>query len=136
MSKEFSIVIPLYNKERYIKRAINSVLAQTYGHFEIVVIDDGSVDRSVDVVNDLKDARIRLLKQAHHGVSKARNKGIAEARYDLLAFLDADDWWRPQFLATINDLVSLYPQAGAYVTSYDMVELSGRKRIAKTADWM
>ena len=89
-----SVVIPLYNKEKQIKRTIQSVLTQTFQDFEIVIVNDGSTDNSTIEVEKIKDSRIRLIHQENAGVSAARNKGIEEAKYELIALLDADDEWK------------------------------------------
>jgi len=113
-----SVIIPLYNKEKEISRAIQSVLAQTLTDFEIVIVNDGSIDKSPDIVRAFKDPRIKVIDQYNAGVSAARNKGIAEAQADLVAFLDADDEWKPNFLETIMYLKDKYPFCCAYATSY------------------
>jgi glycosyltransferase involved in cell wall biosynthesis len=113
-----SVVIPLYNKARHIRRAIDSVLAQTYQDFELLVVDDGSTDDGAEVVRGIADPRIRLIVQDNAGVSVARNRGIQEAAGDLIAFLDADDEWLPCFLETVRGLRERYPEAGIYATAY------------------
>lgn len=117
-----SVVIPLYNKEPHIKRAIDSILAQKIQDFEIIVIDDGSTDKSAEVVKSFTDPRIRLIHQENAGVSAARNKGIKEAKADLVAFLDADDEWTPSFLETVLRLREKYPEAGIYATTYSILK--------------
>jgi glycosyltransferase involved in cell wall biosynthesis len=112
-----SVVIPLYNKEPHVKRALRSVLKQTIQDFEIIVVDDGSTDNSLDKVKSFSDPRIRLIVQENSGVSTARNRGIDEAKSGLIAFLDADDEWMPDYLETILRLRENYPGAGMYVTS-------------------
>jgi glycosyltransferase involved in cell wall biosynthesis len=112
-----SVVIPLYNKEPHVKRALRSVLNQTIQDFEIIVVDDGSTDKSLQKVKSFSDPRIRLITQENSGVSIARNKGIEEANFKLIAFLDADDEWMPDYLETILRLRENYPDAGMYVTS-------------------
>ena len=78
----FSVVIPLYNKERYITRTLDSVISQTFSDFEVLVVDDGSTDNGCEVVKRATDGRIRLIQQQNKGVSSARNKGISEAKAD------------------------------------------------------
>ena len=112
-----SIVIPLYNKEKYIARAINSILAQTLSDCEIVVVDDGSTDKSADIVRSFDDSRIHLIQQANAGVSVARNKGIKESKAELVAFLDADDEWMPQFLQEMVVFISKKP-VGLVLSNY------------------
>ena len=116
----FTVVIPLFNKERHIERAVKSVINQTFQNFEIIVVDDGSTDNSAEEVLKIKDNRIKLIKQKNGGVSSARNKGIDEARYEYIGFLDADDAWKPNFLDSIKEIIEKYPKAGAYCTSYDI----------------
>ncbi len=111
-----TVVIPLYNKEKYVRRAMDSVLAQTVRPFELLVVNDGSTDNSRALVQEYTDACVRLIDQENRGVSVARNRGIAEARGELIAFLDADDEWLPDFLATILSLRERFPAAGAYAT--------------------
>ncbi len=93
-----SIVIPLYNKAPYIKRALDSIRAQTLSDFEVIVVDDGSTDDGASVVAAHSDHRVRLIGQPNAGPGPARNKGIAEARGEFIAFLDADDEWLPTYL--------------------------------------
>ena len=120
-----SVVIPLYNGAGYIRRSIQSVLSQTYRNFELIVIDDGSTDSGPEVVRTFTDARVRLLRQEHAGVSAARNRGIAEAQGRYAAFLDADDEWEPEFLEAIVRLSVAYPTAGIWGTGYRRVFPTG-----------
>ena len=113
-----SIIIPLYNKEASIATALRGVLAQTYQDFEVVVVDDGSTDGGAAVVETFDDPRIRLIRQENGGVSAARNRGIAEARGEHIAFLDADDEWMPEFLEEIAALIAEYPECRARATNY------------------
>lgn len=122
---QVSVVVPLYNKERHVRRALDSILQQTMRDFEIVVVDDGSTDGGAAIVEGLADPRIRLFRQANAGVSVARNNGIDAARADLIAFCDADDAWRPDFLANILDLRRAYPSAGAFAQNYERIDPDG-----------
>ena len=86
-----SVIIPLYNKEPIIERSLQSVLSQDYDDFEVVVVNDGSTDRSADIVRSINDPRIRLIEQENGGPSKARNTGVKNAKGEWILFLDADD---------------------------------------------
>ena len=113
-----SVIIPLYNKEKTIKRAILSVIGQTYQNFEIIVIDDGSTDKSNEYANLVKDFRINIIYQENKGVSAARNRGVSEAGSQFVAFLDADDEWLPTYLEAILELHNEYPDCGVLATHY------------------
>ncbi|MCL6482680.1 MAG: glycosyltransferase family 2 protein, partial [Janthinobacterium lividum] len=113
-----SVIIPLYNKEKYIVSAIESVIAQSYQDFEIVVVDDGSRDGGAALVEAMADPRVRLIRQANGGVSRARNTGIAAARGELVCFLDADDWYAVDFLLVIVSMYQKYPEKSFFSTSF------------------
>jgi succinoglycan biosynthesis protein ExoO len=123
----FSVVVPVYNKRPHLRRAIRSVLAQTLVDFELIVIDDASTDASLDEIKDLDDSRIRRLRRDEPGPGgyAARNLGISEARADWVAFLDADDEWSPDFLASISALRERYPEARFACTAYWDVSSEG-----------
>ena len=104
-----SIIIPLYNKEAYIANTLESVINQDFIDFEIIIIDDGSTDHSVDIIRTYKDSRIKLIHQENGGVSSARNHGIEEASGEYITFLDADDIWRPNYLREMDMLTKKYP---------------------------
>jgi glycosyltransferase involved in cell wall biosynthesis len=129
---DISVVIPLYNREDYITRAVNSVLAQTYKNFEIIVVDDGSSDDSLAVVEKIHDKRIKVIHQENRGDTLARNAGIRESTADHVAFLDSDDEWTPQFLETVKGLEERYPDAGAYCTSMRFVKPDGTNSLANS----
>jgi len=112
----FSVVIPLYNKERFVERALESVLAQTWNHYEVIVVDDGSTDQGPSLVAARAHPRVRIIRQANAGVSADRNRGISEARYPWVAFLDADDEYLPMFLEKCADCIARYSQIGAVYT--------------------
>jgi len=123
----FSVVIPLYNKEKHVKETIETVLNQTFQNFEIVVVNDGSTDGSAKIVETMNDSRIRLIHQENTGVSVARNRGIQETKADYIAFLDADDIWLPEFLQTIYELIQNFPEAGLYATAYKKRKANGEE---------
>lgn len=114
----FSVIIPLYNKAEWISATIDSVLQQSIADFELIVVDNGSTDNSAAIVKSYADPRIRLIQQENKGVSHARNVGIAAAKSDYLAFLDADDLWAPDFLKQISSLILLFPEASVYGCQY------------------
>lgn len=116
---KFSVVIPLYNKQQSIVNTILSVFKQSYQNFEIVIIDDGSTDSSVDAVKSISDERIRLIHQENQGVSAARNRGIEEAKYEWIAFLDGDDLWGNNHLEEVNKMMTVFPNEKVYVTSFE-----------------
>ena len=88
-----SVIIPVYNYDRYLGEAVESVLSQTYQHLEVIVVDDGSTDHSGEVARNFADRGVRYCQQVHSGIGPARNKGVELAQGDFLAFLDSDDRW-------------------------------------------
>jgi glycosyltransferase involved in cell wall biosynthesis len=120
MVSKISIVLPLYNKASDILKCISSIQNQTIDSWELIVVDDGSTDGGADLVRSLKDPRIRILSQSNQGVSSARNRGIYAARCEWLAFIDADDEWRPPYLEVILELTRDYPQAMWLATGYQI----------------
>lgn len=126
----FSVVIPLYNKENYIFRAVESVLSQSFTDFELIIVDDGSVDNSLDVVRSVSDSRIRIIKQANQGVSSARNKGMSEARYDWVAFLDGDDAWASNHLNELKKVINISSSLGMVSTKSLKVNTNANLPIA------
>ena len=121
-----SVVIPLYNKENRIENTLQSVFNQTFQDFEIVIVNDGSTDKSVERVKKWDDDRIRLIEQENQGVSAARNRGIAESSYDLIAFLDADDEWKPEYLQAQYELFCKYPQCSVFACNYELKNTNGQ----------
>lgn len=121
-----SVIIPLYNKKNQISHTLNSVLSQSFTDYEIVIIDDGSTDNGPEEVLKFQDERIRLIHQENAGVSAARNHGIKEARYDLIAFLDADDEWMPDYLQTQYELSLKYPNCNVFACNYEFKDLTGK----------
>jgi glycosyltransferase involved in cell wall biosynthesis len=98
MAPRISVIVPLYNKAPYIKRALDSIARQTLSDFEVIVVDDGSTDEGPQVVSEYTDKRFRFISQENLGPGAARNHGIEEASAKLIAFLDADDEWLPEYL--------------------------------------
>ena len=97
----FSVIIPTYNRRKFLKIALNSVLQQTFRNFEVIIIDDGSCDGTNELVAQFKDQRIIYLYQKNHGVAHARNCGLERAKGRYIAYLDSDDRWVPQKLERI-----------------------------------
>lgn len=121
----FSVIIPLYNKEREIEATIRSVLAQSLQPQEIVVVNDGSTDRSAEVVRGIDSPLIRLIDQPNGGVSRARNRGIEAAASNYIALLDADDYWEEGFLEEIEALIEEFPHCGLYGTAFRVKSKEG-----------
>ena len=111
-----SVIIPLYNKAPFIARALASIAAQTFADFEVIVVDDGSTDGGAEIA--ARDERVSLIRQANAGPGAARNRGIAAARGQYLAFLDADDEWLPEFLARSVALLERHGDAASVTSGY------------------
>lgn len=124
-----SVIIPLYNKAHIVANSIRSVLDQTHQDFELIIVNDGSTDDSIKEVGKFIDKRIRLVNQENKGVSAARNRGMKEAKYDLIAFLDGDDWWDKDFLKIMINLSHKFPEAGLYGGRY--VQINRKYEIIK-----
>ncbi len=129
-SPHFSIIMPLYNKAPYVRKAVESIVGQTYGDWELIVIDNGSTDGSDEIVAGITDSRIRIIRLKENiGPGGARNHGVSESTAPWICFLDADDWWEPTFLEEMTRLTERHPDAGIYGTNYYIVK-NGRKRVA------
>ena len=113
---KFSVVIPVYNKEKYLKETIQSVLNQVDVTFEIILVNDGSTDKSEAIIKDFDNSEINYILQINRGVSAARNTGITAAKYDYIAFLDADDLWDPSYLSSISKLISTFDRQRVFAT--------------------
>lgn len=118
----FSVVIPLYNKQNSIINTLTSVLQQKYSPDEIIIVDDGSTDASLELVKQKNIKNLRIIEQHNQGVSVARNNGIKAAKYDYIAFLDADDEWLPLYLDEISILVNKFPSSLMYTCQYQCRE--------------
>lgn len=114
-----SVIVPLYNKVNYIRRALDSIAAQTLRDFEVIVVDDGSTDGGGQLAAAYPDERFRTITQANRGPGAARNRGVAEAQSDIIAFLDADDEWLPDYLADGKAALDQYgPQVASFTSGY------------------
>jgi len=123
----FSLIIPLYNKSDYIAKAVESVLTQSYKNFELIIVNDGSTDNSLEVIESIcksVNSKISLINQKNSGVSSARNNGVKAAKYDYIALLDADDWWDKDFLLEMFNLINDFPDGGLYGCNYYSVKNS------------
>ena|SRR5690554_466391 len=118
MTAFFSIIIPLFNKENFITDTIYSALNQDFKDFEIIVINDGSTDHSLEKVNTIQDSRIKVFTIKNMGVSAARNFGCKQANSEYLVFLDADDLWEKTHLSNLKKLLQTFPKCGLYATAY------------------
>ena len=115
----FSVIIPLYNKELYIKNTIQSVLNQTFKDFEIIVINDGSTDNSYNVLKTIKDSRITIYSNKNNGLAYSRNYGIQKSNSNYLALLDADDLWTNNYLESIKNMITRYNTQMVFATNYN-----------------
>lgn len=92
--KKVSVIVPVYNSSKYLKECITSIINQSYKNIEIIVVDDKSSDSSLDIINSIKDKRIKVIKlKKNMGVSNARNEGVKKASGDYICFIDSDDYW-------------------------------------------
>ena len=126
-----SIVVPAYNVEATIAETLNSLLAQTYTDMEIIVVDDGSSDRTTEIVAEFDDPRIRLVSQRNRGLAGAHNTGIFEAAGDFIGFCDADDLWLPEKLERHIDHLRANPDVGIsfFITEPDRVKCAFSRQI-------
>jgi glycosyltransferase involved in cell wall biosynthesis len=125
----FSVVIPTYNRATCVQRAIDSVLRQTFEDYELIVVDDGSIDNTSEVVRGYGE-RIVYVSQRNRGVSAARNAGISRSVGEWVAFLDSDDEWLPGYLSKQAELVTKYPELVGAVMNGLIVPSTG-----KPHDW-
>lgn len=131
----FSVIIPVYNKAPYVAKALQSVADQSYRDYELIIVDDGSIDGSVSIVeNTIANSqqlmsKTTMIRQNNAGVSTARNNGVKVSSGDYICFLDADDWWEPVFLEEMTQLIAQCPNAGIYGSSYHIVR-NGQNRVA------
>jgi len=127
LAPKISVIIPTYNRDRFIKEAIDSVLIQDFQDYEIIVIDDGSTDNTKEIVKSLKNKKIRYFFQKNQGRSKARNRAIKLARGQYLAFLDSDDVFLPGKLTKQVKCLDEHPKIGMVYASALTMDENGRK---------
>lgn len=126
-----SIIVPLYNKEFCIRNTIESILNQSYKNFELIIINDGSTDRSLHIVSNISDNRIRIINKTNEGVSATRNRGIKEAKGDYILFLDADDYLYPDGIQTLIGLKDKYPDAQIYTGNFETQKTNSLHKMCK-----
>ena len=122
----FSVIIPLFNKEKFIEATLKSVLNQTFIDFEILIIDDGSTDNSATLIKGFDDTRIRYFYKENAGVSSARNYGIEKSQSNYISFIDADDYWYPDFLKEMFKIIQNYPQQNVFSAA---IEIETSKKV-------
>jgi glycosyltransferase involved in cell wall biosynthesis len=118
----FTVIIPLYNKENYVERALKSILNQTFTDFEVIIVNDCSTDKSIAKIESYLSEKVTLIHlEKNKGLSVARNTGIKNAKADYVMYLDADDLWKITFLETIYRLIINFPEAKIYGTNYEEI---------------
>ncbi|AEE20075.1 glycosyltransferase involved in cell wall biosynthesis [Dokdonia sp. Hel_I_63] len=115
---KFSVVVPLYNKEKAIAQTIESIINQTFTDYEVIIVNDGSTDSSMDVVDRYSEHKFAIFSKKNEGVSTARNYAVSKAQGTYIAFLDADDLWEPDHLKELDNLTSKFPDAALYCAAY------------------
>jgi len=120
----FSVIVPLYNKRKYIRRCVDSVLGQSFTDFELIVVDDGSTDGSHEELADIQDSRFSLIRASNMGGAggQARNVGMEHALGQWFAFLDADDLWLPEHLDELKNVIAAYPNSGLVSSGWKEVD--------------
>ncbi len=116
----FSIVIPLFNKGQFIENTLESIFKQTFSDYEIIIVDDVSTDESLSIARRFESEKVRIIEhQKNRGLSASRNTGIQNASADYIAFLDADDLWKTDYLQKIHSLIQQFPEANLFATNYE-----------------
>ena len=115
----FSVVIPLYNKAKYILKTLSSISCQSFGDYEVIIGDDGSTDNSVELIQQhCLDERIRIVRQKNAGPAAARNTGVRNAQSDWVVFMDADDYFLPTAFETFHTLIIENPEIEYFIANY------------------
>lgn len=116
----FSVIIPLFNKEKFIEATLKSVLCQTFTDFEIIIVNDGSRDGSAEKILQSEDARIRYFFKENGGASSARNYGIEKAQSNYITFIDADDYWYPTFLQEMFENINRFAELKVFSAAIEI----------------
>lgn len=126
-----SVIVPVYNVARYLRRCVDSILTQTYENLEILLVDDGATDSSGAICDEYaaREPRVRVIHKENEGLSSARNAGIDAARGDYLAFVDSDDWIEPETYAYLLGLIQKYDVKLSYTGRYDVEEATGERKV-------
>lgn len=120
MKPYFSVIIPLYNKENFVLNTIKSVMNQTFTDYEIIIIEDCSTDKSLEIVSKIENDTIRIIRhEKNKGLSASRNTGVKNANANYLAFLDADDLWKEDYLQELFQITNDFPEAHLFATNYE-----------------
>ena len=121
-----SVIIPVYNGEKTIRETVNSVLKQTFTDFELIIINDGSNDRTLEIVSSIEDSRIKIFSYPNAGLAASRNRGITHAASEFIAFLDADDLWTPDKLEAQLQALQKDTQVAVAYSWSDCIDESGQ----------
>lgn len=135
----FTVIIPLYNKENFIENTLKSVLNQSFTNFEVIIVNDGSTDKSEEKVYQFNDVRIKYFSQENQGVSVARNFGISMASSNYISFIDADDYWYPNFLQEMFKTIKQFPNEKVFSAAKEIETahrtFQAKYSIVKTNDY-
>ena len=121
-----SIILPVYNGEKFVKHSIDSVFKQTNDQWQLIVVNDGSTDSTAEIVKEFDDPRIIYIYQENLGLSAARNSGIRNSRAEIIALLDSDDLWEPEFLEKMMGLIERHPDAAAVYCGFQYIDAKGQ----------
>lgn len=126
MKPFFSIVIPLYNKEKYVLGTLQSVFDQIFTDYEIIIVEDCSTDSSLAKISGIQSEKVKIIRhESNQGLSASRNTGIRNSTGNYIAFLDADDYWKTEFLDELNLLIGMFPEARLFATNYEEILQNG-----------
>lgn len=131
----FSVIVPIYNVERFVKQCIDSILSQTYGNFELILVNDGSTDKCPEICNVYaeSDKRIRVIHKSNGGLVSARNAGVLVAKGEYVVYVDGDDWVEENCLETLNNLIKKYNPDVINYGAYKSID--GKVENLKTANF-